>query len=75
MLMQFEEIRDVFSALYPLQFSGFKNIKVTVINVTNKNMKECLLSRKKITFFCFKYDMVHLPLTLCFKNEANRCTH
>lgn len=47
MLMQFEEIRDVFSALHPLQFSGFKNIEVTVINVTNKTVKECLLSREK----------------------------
>lgn len=45
--MHFEEIRDVFSALQPLQFSIFKNIEVTVINVTNKNVKECLLSRKK----------------------------
>lgn len=75
MLMQFEEIRDVFSALNSLHFSGFKTIDVTVINVTNKNVKECLLSREKNLFLCFKYDMVHSPLTLCFKNAANWCTH
>lgn len=64
-----------FFSHYPLQFSGFKNMKVTVINITNKNVKECLLSRKKWPLFCFKYDMAHFPLTLCFKNAANWCTY
>lgn len=46
-----------FFSPYPLQFSGFKNIEVAVINVTNKNVKECLLSRKKNDLF-FVLNMI-----------------
>lgn len=57
LLMQSEEIRDVFSAFQPLQFSGFKNIGVTAINVNNKKVKECLLRKKKNNFF-FVLNMI-----------------